>query len=494
MVVRWLALAVVIVSGCDYALGLRSFDPTPDAPDVIVNQGTVTVTYTWLVSNVDPNGAPHLVPMPAPVDELDVKAALVDGTILTVARMPDGSAVFHLPAGAPYVLTLQTKDATYATEIQTASASIELSQLIYDHPATFATQPTPVTFFAQLQQNPTSGVPFVASLGVRTLTAFNGSALIASLDWRGAKALAGAGPLLSTTTYHDRLIYERFLDTGSYQYISDADVEAVEMTDGVPVQFGSSTTPRPVAQLALERCVHVVAPRATELARVETSTGATGNADSDWQIVSHLFDSAPLGESFQLAAGTSPIADESVDVRYSSPYPGEVDAAVLDTVATRDVTHPGSQPLTVYYGSDNSVTPPNTTCGSVTFSPTTFYDRGTLAGTDLAADGVVVMIDRSAPVPFAFTTTSEPYDDVPTLLYEVEDAAGTTALRPVRAYDVAGATSVTIDPTLLAQNHYYMFELTPRTGYPNARQLDFRTFSYPASSTTSYTKMFKIGN
>jgi hypothetical protein len=104
-----------------------------------------------------------------------------------------------------------------------------------------------------------------------------------------------------------------------------------------------------------------------------------------------------------------------------------------------------------------------------------------------ASEGVPVPAS-SSPVKLTFTT--EPgytADDYVVTLYEL----GGGSLAPVRVYHVL-QPEVTIDSTLLAAGHTYVFGITARSGFGGADRGDYAKATYPFGVSTTFPRTFVV--
>ena len=102
-------------------------------------------------------------------------------------------------------------------------------------------------------------------------------------------------------------------------------------------------------------------------------------------------------------------------------------------------------------------------------------------------DGVMVPA-QSGMVPLTFDTepsyTAHAYV---VTLYAINGAA----LSPVRFFHVI-APSVKVEGSLLESGKEYVLGITAHTGFPRADRGDFAKAAFPFSSTTTFTRTFKI--
>lgn len=104
-----------------------------------------------------------------------------------------------------------------------------------------------------------------------------------------------------------------------------------------------------------------------------------------------------------------------------------------------------------------------------------------------ASDGVPVPTSSS---PVKLTFSAEPgykADDYVVTLYELSRGS----LAPVRVYHVL-QPEVTIDSTLLAAGHTYVFGITARSGFGGADRGDYRKATYPFGVSTTFPRTFVV--
>src|SRR5262249_52473875 len=157
---------------------------------------TTTGTYVWRVVYESPNLSPNVTDVPPPADDLDVKAQLDDGTNLPVTRTPDGNFTFERPEG-PYVLVVQSKDVTYATEIPTSSPAFALEKYLVDRDDIASTTGPMTLAFTVSLPGTVAGYADVASIGARTHAQLAGAdASQGTIAWNTVVSQLAKGPLL----------------------------------------------------------------------------------------------------------------------------------------------------------------------------------------------------------------------------------------------------------------------------------------------------------
>jgi hypothetical protein len=495
--VKPLALALLL-PGCDVLFGI---DKVP--PAIEVNHGHVTISYSWTVATQTVSGPTIAAAVAAPPDYIDVRAQLLDGTNLPVAHTTPMTFELTLPPGATYVLHTQTKDAPTAIELETSAATVTIVDDVLDRlDAMPATLPIPVDF-ALAYSTPIvpSNYPVLVAIGARVQVNFSNTSVVAPHldDWRTAVTGEGVhGPLLSTTSYQDRFVVQRWAsDFATTQWMSDALADPIDMVDGQPIEHGALGAELLVPPVNRDRCAEIDAPRMTVAQRIVDLTGWTSPA-TGWAVSSTVSLAAPPSYLLPLAANYDGTSDQVRDVNYGSPFPGEADVAVLGVNVQKQLAIPGSIPVTLYAGTSNvTPVPPSTaaSCAPVSFGPIGLATAVSIADQMLATDGQTVMIDRSQRVPFELTIDGGPYDDAYVLLDEVVADNGVTTLRPIISFRMnSDPPAASIDPTLLVHNHYYMFDTFTQSGFPRASALDPSVIAYPYASSQAYSTLFKVGN
>ena len=68
-------------------------------------------------------------------------------------------------------------------------------------------------------------------------------------------------------------------------------------------------------------------------------------------------------------------------------------------------------------------------------------------------------------------------------------------MRPVVGFHLSSEPlAATIDPALLVHNHFYLFHMITRLGFPRSSALDLGVTTYPYANSQSYSTLFKVGN
>jgi hypothetical protein len=479
-------VAVLALAGCDKLLGLDDIKGKPQAQQI-------TGTYRWLSAPLGPNELPVPTDDPAPLDATTLTATLLDGTSVAVERANDGMFTFAVPPGALYRLSVFDADTAFATEFQSDSATAALVRRNFNRlDASPATMSTPVTFHVTVA-DPAVGFARICSIGVRTyLAPDNIDIENPTLDW-----LHTNDGLLSAAR-NDRLLYQRWqvVGTNTYSTITEADEEAVEMSDGVATVIPSTGGSKALPPLPADRCVHLVSKRLTELSRLEALTGLPVKAT--WGVYSGLSVGDNPGILLQLALSTDAPVDDDLEIRYASPYHGEVDVVFVQDIASRTFQLPNTTGAAMAEVENlfDVVMPATAPCpGNITSiggTPQAFAISTTLAAQSLTDDSQVVTLDRSSPVPVEYTLTEGAYDYVVVSVFELFPSAGVTQFREVRSY--VGASPLVVDPTLFVKDHHYTLQVTVTRGYPRAVMLDFATHAFPSGTTVIYSPMFRIGN
>jgi hypothetical protein len=492
---RRLVVLALVLAGCDKLLGLSDVTYTPDAADAAVER--ITGDYRYLVAAVGSDGLPVQQDLPSPPDT-ELVAMLPDGTSVPIDRASDGSFAFTLPPGSSYRFAVRDSDQSVATEYQSASPTLALRRYFFSRlDAQLPTMPTAVDV-----QESTTVTDFaqVGGLGIRGWFMQVNFSMF-TFDW------SSLGIGLFSAAKNDRFVYTNWTHSTIapwYYTISEADVASVEMVDGQPVTIGPHT-PTPVAQ---DRCVHLTTHGKTELGRLGAATGLDVSDSSvsgaGWDLFSTPIASmGPDGGLPLVENSTNVAADDDRDITYGTPYVGESDVSVVQIYIERPLVLPQTNGTIVEHRENfyDLIQPGSgSPCSSVidaTATPIAQLATTMLAQTSLDKDGQAITIDRSAPVRLEYTLGSGAVDNVSVELDEAISVAPggqpSTVVVPLRTYIVRDGV-VVIDPELFVRGHYYLFNVTTRTGLPGAAQLDFRAQTFPQGFATIYTTMFRIAN
>jgi hypothetical protein len=105
-----------------------------------------------------------------------------------------------------------------------------------------------------------------------------------------------------------------------------------------------------------------------------------------------------------------------------------------------------------------------------------------LSTTNVSTDATYPASSQATTLKWDAESGYEAHDYVVTL-FEIPTSG---ALIPRRVYQVLTPT-VTVDGSLLDAGHKYTFSITSRNGFPNAKQGDYKTVSYPFSEATTFS-------
>ena len=271
----------------------------------------------------------------------------------------------------------------------------------------------------------------------------------------------------------------------------------VTMVPGHETRFGADNAPIQIPALP-PRCLHVVAPRATELARVASALPDTYAGSQDaWELAVPAGDGIGPTAALLVASGSETGAGSDADLiaSFGNPFGGA--ALLLSTSARwfRDVhATAGDNPRRLAVGTqtwavvaapaDCAARPATATVApSVAIPSVASLNGGALDHdfqTELAADGEVSITWTDAAPGVA--------DDYVALLVEVADVNGQTTLTTIDGvFTTAHAAS--FDGRLFVAGHSYLIEIVAQQGVPNAGNGDFRTLAYPFADATSVSHL-----
>ncbi len=281
MQLRALGIAVGLVA-CGDAKAV------PDAPPVVVDaaldaspfHATVTGAITALQSANGPGGAPVATTGTPDVTTVHLGVSRADGSLEPVLIGSDGTFRFGVEAaGDPYDFVLAI-DGQSPKNYQSSAPSLKIAVVGAGHlpRAPVASDLIVKAVFDNWVQGDTA---VLQTTGLWTDTdaqfvtnpAPNQSEPWAfQWHWAGVTSLSGSVGLLDAAQHDVLAIGAWHLDAAKgYEAMTGALVHSdVTMASGINLPFGADDVPIQVPALP-QRCVHVIAPRGAELARIEAA-------------------------------------------------------------------------------------------------------------------------------------------------------------------------------------------------------------------------------
>jgi hypothetical protein len=489
------ALLVVALAGCDNVLGLTTVAgidaPPPDGPTQLVSGDYIIYSL-----RNDASFAPQMVMTPVSASDVSLTVVLPDGANVPVAIGDGGAVQFQTPIGGPYELDVQRSIDSVPSIVRTSVQTFALRAYEPDRPgAVPAQQSTLLAFSVTNSVTSPAAYAVIASTGIRTFQApESGDVDHPALDW------AHSGRGLPDASQFDELFYERWqkVKTG-YTQITDYLASSTTLVDGQQSVIGGPTN-----MLFPNLCVHVVSQRPTDSNVLRAHSLGTAFGDG-WSISSVPMPALGGTGTLPIVQSSPGTAADDLDVLFGTPFVRDlgmmasvgISASRLLKLPTSTIAFTATDALaysilftpSVAGSCPTNMVQPDTT-------PIALLSSASIAGTVLAADGQQVTIDRSGPVPFAYTLTSNDYDDVIVTLFELVNVgvAPTTQTSVIAVRPYYAASPIAIDPSLLSKSHTYVLTVTARVGFPGARQLDYRNPVFPVAASRIWTAMFQIAN
>lgn len=478
-----LALLVVTASGCNWVFGLEKtsvYDGGVDAPDA---PPSIRTQLVW--------GA-----MKSGSTQLDYTGILPDSPVImvgeplggmplqTVAYDADGSfAIPYTLREAPHRIVYTMPGDPVVHEVQW---SVSGATLVEPRTSRVNPPPVPTNSGYDITPNGQTGplqTPLLMTTGVFTYTrggtGFTKSGTNTKFNFTSAKPLAGplGAPEMSKG---DKIIIADWVSRGGgLSSIAGYATTSVDLMSGGPTipptqplwvttamqhMPSTATTNDPIPIVNGTAIDTRLAKVATGVGVQEMRYGASPSLNLpgfvDGQPMMLTFaEASPLVTSFTLIDPSMELGYEHVfAVRVSRSR--TVDAATL-TSSLQTITNQLSS--TLAFGAPLAM--------SINLSTT-----------NVSTDATYPASSQATTLKWDAESGYTAHDYVVTL-YEIP-ASG--ALIPRRIYQVLSPT-VTVDGSLLDAGHKYTFSITARNGFPNAKQGDYKTVSYPFTEATTFT-------
>jgi hypothetical protein len=481
-----LALLVVTASGCNWVFGLEKtvvVDGGVDAPDA---PPSIRTKLVWGATKSNSTQLDYTGILPdSPV--IMVGEPLGGMPLQTVAYDADGSfAIPYTLREAPHRIVYTMPGDPVVHEVQW---SVSGATLVVPRTSRVNPPPVPANSGYDLTPNGQTGAlqtPLLMTTGVFTYTrggaGFTKSGTNTKLNFTTAKPLAGplGAPEMSKG---DKIIIADWVSRGSgLSSIAGYAITSVDLMSGGPTipptqpawvttqhmpSTGSPTDPIPIVNgTAID----------TRLAKVSTGTGVQemrygatpslnlpGFVDGQPMMLTFM-EASPPQATFTLTDPTTDLGYEHVfAVRVSRTR--TVDSATL-TSSIQTITNELSS--TLAFGAPLAL--------NIKLSTTT-----------VSTDATYPASSQATTLKWDAESGSTAHDYLVTL-FEIP-ASG--ALIPRRVYQVLSPT-VTVDGSLLDAGHKYTFAITSRNGFPNAKQGDYKTVSYPFTEATTFTGAISV--
>lgn len=479
------ALALLVtISGCNWVFGLEKtyvYDGGVDAPDA---PPSIRTRLVWATPKAGSTQLDYVGIGPDNLPMVQVGKPLGMGELQTVEYAPDGS--FAIPFSlreAPHRIVYTLPGETLVHEVQW---SVSGATLVVPHPTRATAPAVPTGSGYDLTPTGTSAppfVPFLMTTGVFTAT--RGAGFSFGTGSNTKFTFANAKPLFGSLaapegSKGDKIVLADWVNRGGgMSSIGGYAVASVDLMTG-------ALTP---AQPAWVATTH---SPSTNTPADPIPTVPVGSADSRLLAVSNgptsrdmrygaspninyqgFVNGEPMMFSFMESPSFAPtftLADPTTDMGLTKVFMAResrtrtVDSALLPssiaTITTSlNVPLPISAPLAL-----------NIKLSTTDISTDTNYQSSSQA-TSLKWD------------PESFTA-----DDFVVTLYEIP-ASGPLVAR--RVYQVL-TPSVSVDGSLLDAGHKYTFSITSRSGFPNAKQGDYTTVSYPFTEATTFSGAFTV--
>jgi hypothetical protein len=416
------------------------------------------------------------------IDPTTLVVVLDDGSKPTITMQDDGTIAFvRKSTTQSYQIT--TGSAADATIVESDAARLNYLPPLFGHTLLKpVTQNTPLSVNVASAGGSGGAAALLFATGQRASLAVPSPFFSGVVNWQTATPTNQHLGLLSSSA-GDTLWFLHYTAPTPGHLLADQVFQAdpIEQTDGV-----SSNVTGTASVLATQGCIRAVGPVTEELTRFGSGApGATGIA-------------ATLGVASQLSASTvnigevtvanaSVAADSSVDVPYTTPFPGE------DLVGTFTITGtnkhafgatkvPSTSSMTVHIALDDGAHGCLDT-DKVTFGSGAAYATGiSVNGVPISADDQKLPNPTGATVPIVVTAGSGPADRYTVQLFD-------STVGAIVGTWVSGKPAISIPGALFVSGHTYNFDLKIDSGLAGAAHGDLTSITYPTSTTTttSYT-------
>nr|HEX4312744.1 hypothetical protein [Kofleriaceae bacterium] len=534
------AIAIVSLAiACGGGHGTTPHDAAPiDAPaDAPPLTNTVTGNIVEIESQNDGSGNPvSIVGHPDP-SAITLAVRRVDGSTADVAYGNDGTFTFQLAQpGDAYRLTL-TITGQSPKEFDSSAPHVQLGLLGAGRIPRTAPKAA-VQIQASFDNWVVGDTAFLQTTGLWTATSQEIETSPAppatepwgfTWEWDDAVSLSGgiglldgsAGDIFAITDWHPT-----GSGAGAYESIVGALVhDDVTMHDGDLLHFGVTNVPIDMPAIPA-RCAHVVAPRATEMARVAAALPDVYNSATDeWDLL------VPAGSGLA-ATGAMPLAtaseregtlalsaaewrrgsiervppagsatDANLTVSFGDPFAG--DQLIVEDIAheLREIhADPGSDDFGVFVNEGTQtfaeVDLPVDCTGTAVLAQVApavaIVAQPSANGAALDHDGAVVAADAGSDVTVAWTNASDGVADEYAVelitLTDVNDQATLGVVLTVFATD----PQVAFDASLFQPGQQYLIEVFARQGFPNAADGDFATETFPFANGVTMSHAFTV--
>lgn len=500
----------------------------PDAPPVVVDaapdaspfHATVTGAITTLQSANGPGGAPVVTTGTPDVTTIHLGVSRDDGTLEPVLVASDGTFHFGVAAaGDPYDFVLAI-DGQSPKNYQSRAASLEIALLGAGHVprAPVASDVVVKAVFdnwvpgdtAVLQ---TTGLwtdtdaPFVTNPAPNQTEPW-------AFQWRwaGVTSLSGALGLLDAAQHDVLAIGAWHLDAAKgYEAMTGALVHSdVTMASGTNLPFGADDAPIQVPALP-QRCVHVVAPRGGELARIESAVpDAYTKGQTEWALMSPAGDGIGPLAAQDLAVGRETIvgsgagagagSDADLTASFGAPFGG---SKLLVSVAAHPIrvihAAPADDGVALRAGTqtwaevDMPVGCAPSPAAAEVLPAVAVPSIPALDGVRLDTDDRADLIhgDGAPDVTVTWTQAGSGVADeyVVNLVHVTGDGTNAPTLETVRSVFTTGTTA-RFPYADMASDGVYLVEVFARQGFPGAATGDFATIAFPFANAVTISHTF----
>ena len=476
------ALALLVVtSGCNWVFGLEKtsvYDGGVDAPDA---PPSIRTKLVWGATKSGSTQLDYTVIAP------DSPAVMVGEPLggmplQTVAYDDDGSfAIPYTLREAPHRIVYTLPGETLVHEVQW---SVSGATLVV--PRTSRVTAPPVPSGSGYDLTPTGGptltTPLLMTTGNFTYTrggpGFTKNGANTKFTFGSARPLAG--PLVAPeASKGDKVIVADWAARGGYSSVSGYAITSVDLMMGAlstpamqPAWVSTATQHMPSTGNNNDP-IPVVNGTAVDnrLAMVSTGTGMQEMryGASPSLSLPGFVDGQPMMLTFIEASppqATVTVTDPTSELGYEH---------VVAVRATRSRMVDGAT-LT-----SSIQTMTNQLSGTIVLgAPLALNIK--LSTTNVSADATYQASSQATTLKWDAESTYTAHDYLVTL-YEIPSSG---ALIARRVYQVLTPT-VTVDGSLLDAGHKYTFAITSRNGFPNAKQGDYKTVSYPFSEATTFS-------